>query len=137
MNSWDVGASGIPSGWTDSVYSGGVTVTVDTGASDIAVSISVSNSGAATETYDGSSPIDIGTNANQIVFAAQEGFASYVWKIDNKTVDSSALTTSWKLSLDNISLRTVWPVGVYDIELEAFDAAGNAYSFSAQIKITE
>ena len=113
----------------------GVTITVNTGASDIGVAINAYNAEKPQGSFDGSTPIVVQSHMSEIVFAAQEGFASYVWKIDNQVVEPETLVVPFQLNLDHINSSEFWPAGVYDIELEAFDADGNAYSFSAQVKV--
>ena len=60
---------------------------------------------------------------------ATTGYSSYTWKLDG---EEETVPTGNILSLDT----SAWKAGVYDIYLEAKDAAGKYYSYTAQISLS-
>lgn len=68
------------------------------------------------------------TSKAALVFMANTGYSSYTWKLDGV---EQTVTAENILSLDTSD----WKAGIYDIYLEAKDAAGKYYSYTAQISL--
>ncbi|MBQ7159809.1 MAG: InlB B-repeat-containing protein [Treponema sp.] len=102
----------------------GLTVSVPTGlTNDIAVTVTSDGNAVENDTRF--------TGGSTLVFTATSGFASYSWKLDGETQETQ--TAGHILTLDT----TKWVKGNYVVYLEAKDAAGKYYSYTAQIKVSE
>lgn len=98
-----------------------VSVSIPTGVTnDIEVSVTAGGTAVENNTKI--------TAKAALVFMAT-GYSSYTWKLDG---EEQTVTTENILSLDT----SAWKAGVYDIYLEAKDAAGKYYSYTAQISLS-
>ena len=70
-----------------------------------------------------------------LTFKAASGFTDYTWTFDG-VVQSNAQTASGTAPTTFTLDTTTLPVGAYVIYLEAKDAAGKYYSYTAQISLS-
>ena len=100
-----------------------VSISVPSGLSND-IEVMVTDSSGTSLSADGSSF----TGGSTLTFTAQEGYATYTWKIDGK--EQSAVNN---ILFDTSSCEA----GTYVLYLEAKDSAGKYYSYTAQIKVSK
>lgn len=93
------------------------------------ITVSVTANGRA---VDDISHIAGGTT---LIFRAASGFANYTWSFDGVVQTNTQTASSTAPTVFTLDTTTL-PVGAYVIYLEAKDADGEFYSYTAQVKVS-
>lgn len=102
---------------------------------EINVSVKIKNAEGAESEVTASSSIEAST-ASSIIFTAEAGYDSYIWKLDGSIVESEANALSYKLNLAEAPFNNAEANSLIDITLLAHKEDGDLYhSFSVQVKI--